>query len=537
MRAPRLLTFLISFALLAVVLTWPQALHLGTRAVDHQDVYFNMWRLGWVAHALTSSDDVFGGNVFHPEPRVLTYSDALIVEALLGAPLLWAGLPPVLVHNVLLLGGIVLSGVALALLCRHLTGSTAAGIVAGTVFAFAPYRFDHYMHLELQWAVWAPLAFLALERTIATASWRWGLATGVAIALQVLSSIYYGIFLATLLAPVAVLRLLPRPAGWLRTLASLAAGAALGAALTIPYAIPYLETREQLGGRSREEIVTYSARPADYLVATPANALYGDPTPRRSRTERRLFPGFAAVLLALTALMLRRPSLTVYVYVLALVAAFEMSLGVDSYLYNWLSSGLAMFDALRAPARLGIFVLLFLGVLAAYGYAAIEQTLARRWRPLLAIGTTAIMAAEYWTVPLRLIPYPNEPPPLYAWLAEQPRGTLAELPLPAHDALPGHDARFMYLSTFHWLPTINGYSGFYPQSYLGRLARLATFPDVTAIRQLANAGVTYVVVHPWAYPDGRGEEILTSVGQDPAFIPLGSFESGQGSAHVYRLRQ
>jgi hypothetical protein len=297
-----------------------------------------------------------------------------------------------------------------------------------------------------------------------------------------------------------------------------------------------METREQLGGRSRDEIATYSARPGDYLIATPANALYGDPTPRRSRSERRLFPGAVALLLALVALTLRRPPTAIFAYLLALVAAFEMSLGIDSYAYRALSAVLPVFDALRAPARLGIFVLLFLGALAAYGYAALEQALARRWRPLLAIGTCAIMAAEYWTVPLRLIPYPNAAPPLYAWLAEQPRGTLAELPLPAHDALPGHDARFMYLSTFHWMPTINGYSGFYPQSYLDRLARLDSFPDVTAIRQLAAAGVTYVVVHPWAYRDGRRDEILAALARSPALVPLGSFESGRGLAHVYRMR-
>ena len=43
------------FTALTVLMTWPQARELATRAADHQDVYFNMWRLGWFAHALASS--------------------------------------------------------------------------------------------------------------------------------------------------------------------------------------------------------------------------------------------------------------------------------------------------------------------------------------------------------------------------------------------------------------------------------------------------------------------------------------------------
>ena len=38
----------------------------------------------------------------------------------------------------------------MCLLAQRLTGSLASGIVAGTIFAFVTFRFDHFMHLELQ---------------------------------------------------------------------------------------------------------------------------------------------------------------------------------------------------------------------------------------------------------------------------------------------------------------------------------------------------------------------------------------------------
>ena len=34
---------------------WPQVRHIHDSAIFHQDVYFNMWRLEWVAHALATS--------------------------------------------------------------------------------------------------------------------------------------------------------------------------------------------------------------------------------------------------------------------------------------------------------------------------------------------------------------------------------------------------------------------------------------------------------------------------------------------------
>ena len=95
------------FALLTVVMTWPQATRLATDAAGDPDVFFNMWRFAWVAHALaTAPSHVLDGNIFYPEPRTLTFSDAMPVEALLAAPLLWSGVPPVLVHNLVLLAEI-----------------------------------------------------------------------------------------------------------------------------------------------------------------------------------------------------------------------------------------------------------------------------------------------------------------------------------------------------------------------------------------------------------------------------------------------
>ena len=67
------------FVVLTGFMTWPQARTLASRAVPHQDVYFNMWRLAWIAHVSeTPSARLFDGNIFYPERRTLALSDAML---------------------------------------------------------------------------------------------------------------------------------------------------------------------------------------------------------------------------------------------------------------------------------------------------------------------------------------------------------------------------------------------------------------------------------------------------------------------------
>lgn len=526
---------LATFAGLAMLMTWPQALHLASRASPHQDIYFNMWRLRWFAHALVTPARLFDANIFFPEPRTLALSDAMFVQGVVAAPLNWAGMPPVLMHNVMLLGAIALSGAAMFALVRHLTKSRGAGLIAGIVFSFAPYRFDHIMHMELQWALWSPLAFLALHRAYDTGRWRYGLATGACVALQMLSSIYYGIFLATLIAVAAVL-LFPRDrrAPAVTVARAMAAGAALAAVICLLYARPYVRTHERVGDRPVEQVSAFRATSGSYFSATPGNWLYGA-TATRGSPERHLFPGATAVLLALVGILLRVPSRRVAVYLLLMVAAFEMSFGLRGYSYSFLYEHVGVYRGLRATARLGLFVLMFLGILAGFGYAALAANRPRRGRVALLVFCVAALLAEYRTR-MELVPYLNVAPPIYRMLARQPPGVLAEFPLPRLHLLPGQDPEYAYLSTFHWFPIVNGYSGYYPSSYLERLERLRSFPSETAMLQLRHDTVRHVIVHSSAYTPEALNEIRAQILRDGLLVEIGTFDASDGPAFLYRMR-
>ena len=527
------------FVLLTIALTWPQARQLATHAAGHHDVYFNMWRLSWMAHALANPRvDLFSGNIFYPEQRTLALSDAMVVEGLVGAPMFALGFPPVLIHNLLLLGAIVTSALGMFVLARQLTGSAAAGVVAGTIFAFVPFRFEHYMHMEMQWTMWMPWAFWAMHRTIETRIWRYGLLTGLFASLQMLSSIYYGVFLLVLLPLVTALILLSyRMRDLPAMLVRFVPGTLVVAVLCGAYAIPYLETKKDVGGRGVREVMRFSARPSSYLVATPDNVVYGRVFASRGRPERRLFPGALAVVLAIVGLFLRPPDkapITI-AYLLGMVLAYELSLGHSGYSFTFLVNRLEMFEGFRAIARLGIFVVFFLAVLAAWGYAAIASARGIAGRILLALAVL-ILVVEYRVRPLSLVPYPNAAPPLHAWLAKQPRGVVAVMPMPLPDEEPGIDPRVAYLSTFHWQPIVNGYSGFSPPSYRDRLEDVRGFPDEQSIERLRRDGVRYLVVQLWWYRRDERTFVLDALKLRYGLSELGRYYDGNGDSAVFLLR-
>lgn len=526
------------FTALTALMTMPQVLRLSTSVADHEDPLLSIWRLSWIAHQLPRDPlHLFDGNIFYPERRTLAFTDAVLLPGLVAAPLHWLGVSPILIYNLLLLGGFVLSGAATYLLVHSLTGSSAAAWLAGIVFAFAPYRFAHYEHLELQLAFWMPLALWSAHRTLAHGRWRDGLLTGAFVAGQVYCSLYYGVFFGLYLSVVAGVLLVLRPAaGRRRSLAALLLGATLAAGICAPYTLPYFANREVVGVRQPFEVLTYSAQPQDYLVANHKNLVYGWTDSMLGSSERHLFPGAIAIGLALLGLI--RPSRAartrVVAYAAGLVFAIDASLGLNGWFFAWAYDHLPGFQGLRAPARFGIIVVLSLAVIGGFGAARLfaELTRERARRVVGVVG--AILLLEYATA-LSLFTVP-EPPSVYDWLRRQPPAVIAEVPMPRPDRLGlSYDSLYMYFSTAHWHHLVNGYSGFHPPSYLELLEHMRQFPDGTAIRALRRRGVDYLIVHGRFYTPDQLGAIVAALAQRADLIPVGRFPARDGETHVYRL--
>jgi hypothetical protein len=244
----RIAEFLAAALVLAaatVVATWPLALHPSTQLTGHIDPFFSAWRLAWIADVLrTPGLSLFDAPIFHPEPRTFAYSDAILLPGVLAAPLRYAGVGPVLVYHIVLLAGIVSGGLGVFALVRYLTGRGDAALVAAVIFALSPHRIDHLDHLEMQMAVFMPLALFAWHRVVDGGAARLGAVVVVLVVLQWLSCIYYALLFApVLLAVIAVeWRGVDRTA-WRPLMLAMAGAGVAGAIVIGAYSIPYLQNR------------------------------------------------------------------------------------------------------------------------------------------------------------------------------------------------------------------------------------------------------------------------------------------------------
>jgi hypothetical protein len=502
---------LLLFTLLTAAMTYPQVLHMRDGVHDPGDPLMVTWVLAWVAHQLPlAPGHLFDANIFYPERNTLAYSETLVVPGSIAAPLHWAGVSPIVVYNIVFLSGFAISGVGVALLVRRLTGCFGAAILAGIIFAFPPYRIDHYAHAQLQQTQCIPLALWAFHRLLDTRRVRDGVVLGLAIAGQMLSCMYYGLFLIPYMAVVCGTILVARRQITRQTIVALAAGAVVSAAVMIPAGRAYLGARRVVGERGLQEVMDGSALPRNYLAPPEVNLLYGDAFARFMDPERRLFPGFLAVALALVALW-PPLSATRVAYALGLVVAFDVSLGFNGVLYRALYDYFLPFRALRIPARMGIMVVFSLAVLGGYGAARIGGIVrSSRRRRLIFAALGAVLLLEYASKPLPLWLAPTAPPEAYADIVrdrgDSPTAVIFEFPT-------GHmeDPEYLYYSTFHWQYLVNGYSGFFPPSYLKVVRGVANFPDATSFDMIKSHGARYIVVHgEWLY-GARYEELVAEL--------------------------
>jgi hypothetical protein len=504
------------YTLLSVVFTWPLATELAGLAPAHFDAPFTAWRMGWIAHQIGDPGHLFDGNIFWPDRRTLAYSDAILLQGFIGAPFAALGFNPNGIANALILVGLVTSAFFAYLLAARLTGNRGAAIVAGLVFAFSSYRRVHLPHLELQWAQWMPLALWAWHRLLDTGRMRDGLLCAGAVLLQLLSSLYYAVFLAIGLAVVGAVTLIARR-GRLAApaLVGLCGGAVIAAGVALSYAQPYAYARARVGDRSLDETRRYSATPASFLTVSPDSVIYRPFLPHDAEGETELFPGITPVVLAGAALV-PPTTATAVAYGLSLGVAGDLSLGTNGLTFSLAREHISALRALRAPARLAILVQLALGVLAAMGLARS----AARWPrvgPMLITASACLVMIEYANGPLNVQRLPVRPPPIYAWLATQPKLVTLELPAPPPHELPLYDPFYMYMSTWHWQPLVNGYSGHYSARYLDLLGKLGELPGPAAAKALTEMRVQRIVVHGELFPAGRYPPLIARLEADPMF--------------------
>jgi hypothetical protein len=585
-----------------VVMTWPVGAHLRDATVGYPDAgtvggidpLWGIWANRWVQHQLLHDPrHLFDANIFYPLDHTLGYSDAMMTNALLTAPVTLLSGDPVLANSLLVLAMFLVAALGMQALVQRLAGNRAAALLCGLGFAFLPFRFAHLRHVHLLGHAWTPWVLLALLTLAERRTWRRAIGFGLLLAIQALTSVY---LMFQVMLPVGVtvaLLLIVRRSGRGRFLLLFLAGSALAALLVVPAYLPYLAIRDEQGlQRTIYETEYWKAMPASHLLPWGSRfwsvvglegwarrGVQGGATdyPDTRFLEQAIFSGGLALLGALVGLLgwRRRPMTTVLLGVIG-VGAFVLSLGPSlgprAYLpamtsgiplpFGWLFRHLPFFTAMRVSARFGVLVNLAVIGLAGLGVArgwerieAWRPHLPRWTGPVLSAGLAVLLLGELWAgpVPMATLDRRSVVAAPYHWLSGQPDGPVMEFPatLALTDPEAGptwrRAAERMYWSTISWRPLVNGYSGAFPAAYMAYLAafeRPVAQPDGSeavgtsavddrTVGLLQDIGVRYVIVHRDQYPADLWPEVARGLeAARPTLEPAASF----GDALIYRVQ-
>lgn len=298
------------YLVVTCAITWPLLTVITKELVsDMGDPVLNAWILLWTSGqvvAFFSGDTAalsqyWHGNIFHPEPLTIAYSEHLTAQMVQALPVLVSTENVILAYNLVVISTFVLSGLGTFLLVRDLTGRPLAALVAGLAFAFAPYRFDQLSHIQVLSAQWMPFVLFGFRRYFDTGRRRALAGGSTALVLQNLSCGYYALFFAPFVVAYVVYELAARRR--LRDFAAWRAFALAGLAVslgTLPFLTPYVAVRD-LGGvgvRSFGEIAMFSADAHAFATATSRLWLWGDYMRAFPRGEGQAFLGLTILVLA-----------------------------------------------------------------------------------------------------------------------------------------------------------------------------------------------------------------------------------------------
>lgn len=516
------------FAVLTVIMAAPWSLHPASRVVvDNPDTQLFLWTLGWDAHALATNPlGIFDANIFYPFPNTLAYSENAIGSAFLAAPIIWLTGDLVLALNLVLLLSTALCGVGAYVLGRRLGLSTAAAILTGLVFAFAPTRFFRMSQLHLVAVQWLPLTLAATHAYLHDGRRRdLRLALG-GFTLQALASGHGAVMLVVSLAALLAHHVVAQ-GGRLDLRRRLADAGWTGALLLLPALLllmPYRRARADIGlDRTLER---WGVTP-DSFLATPSLVdrwLLRLVTTHdmNAGASAFLFPGVLVLLLAALALWpggvpaLPRRHIGLYAVLAALSLAFFAGGPFD--LWPWVHAWPG-FNFIRVPSRFMILTTLALAVLAGAGFERLTRRLPAPRRAAAGLVAGLLVLAECSAHPFDGVPFVLPAPGIVTWVAAQPRPfVVAEVPVPRASeggAFERFQTAAMLHSTAHWQPTVHGYSGIQPPLHARIYADLHDFPDPRSIATLREFKVTYVLVHRALYAEEAWQDLSARLRATP----------------------
>jgi hypothetical protein len=490
----------ILFSCAAVVQTWPLFLHADDSIIDYRvrpvDSWLSLWNLWWVKHALVDllTNPFHTDFLYYPGGTDLYLHTLAFTNGVLSIPLQLATDNLVLSWNALLFASFVVSALAMYALSYRVTRNDGASLISAYIFAFAPYTLTKTLgqwHLATTWPI--PLFVLFLLRFQETGRPREAVAAGVFWSILTYNSLEYGawagLFLGLFFAYWSFVYL--RKKDWLR-LPALWRGIAVTGGVWLLASLPLLiPTLQSIYGGEYSLSGQDEYFSADLLGFVTPSPLWGPgivpelPHPDKSPIggwENTVFLGIVPLILASLALFAIRRSPHRVVF-WAMVFLFFAMLALGPYLYVGNTKSLSLLGAsftvplpyqiydqlplvsvARIPARMIVFGLVGLAVLAGTGFDVLTSWLRPKHKmlaPLAALLVLSLIALEYWNPPVQLSQLTS--PAIFEEIRDEP-GDFSVLHAPwgrlTGTTAVGHaqgGALTDYYQTIHEKPSFGGY--------------------------------------------------------------------------------
>jgi hypothetical protein len=551
---------LLFFSILTLLMTWPLITQIGSAyAGNNEDLWTFQWDNWWTRYALQHGYNLLFTPVqFYPVGVSLAAHSLSFTNSLLWIPLA-ALFGDIAAYNFTVLLTFILSGYTMYKLVEYLLGSgiedqgsvnrgsgpitdhrsLIPALVAGIIFAFAPYHFSQSLgHVSLASVQWFPLLALFILKATRETKRRNILWLGLTVLLIAATRLQFlvvgGVVMALFVAiDWLVLRRAWTHGAWTR----LIVGAAIGLVLSLPIVLP------------AAQLFTQAASP-DELIADEQT--WGQTDLAAYFVPMTYHPVFGPIVRPLYKNFIKNQAWMPYLGVVPLLLAVWGALRAKRRALPWVAVGLLCFimalgpflrvngaeltnlplpyvligdsfplNILRSPDRYNLVLALALAPLAAWGVQDVLARLQARaalhrlksmpdnenaLKRVAAIGgviISAIILFEYLGVPYPTIaPLPTSP--FQKQMAQDGEDyAVLDIPLARSDT-----KRYLYYQTQHEKSTVQGRVARVPETATELFRRipllsawqssiLAERPaDLgSQLQPLADRNVRYIILH------------------------------------------
>lgn len=389
---------------------WPAVSRIREAAIGGGgDSWFFMWNAWYIGENIFSPGFFTTDHIMFPAGarlyfQTFSWPNTILVELLNG---LTGSM--IFSYNLVLLSTFVVAGLSAFLLVRYLFQDVRVALIAGLIFAFAPYRMARALgQMNLLSVHWLPLYALFLFKTVDETGWKNPLLAALFGSLTFLSSYIIGLYTA-IFSLIYAIYISFRHLGGEEVVEKATVYRILAVALTAlifvsPLLSPLL-TGLSYDGRADVEVKSVEAM--DYILPGVFQSTYSAaswfPSQDYLSLKRAAFLGFAVIAFSATSLFADYRYKGFWLSSTSLF--FLLSLGTDTLIGEIVFS-LPVFSFIRNSNRLSVMVFFSLLLPASYGIALLMDRLDDIYLKDVALAALILLVALEFS----MYPYPSKEP-------------------------------------------------------------------------------------------------------------------------------